>query len=213
MSHRSDTRAAGTDAHAAGTHAADTHAIVLLTAGQIRDRAGDGLAALLVDAVDGGASVGFLAPLEAAEAAAWWRAVADESERGDREVWACAGHDGRLSGVITLVRPSLPNQRHRAEISKLLVHRDARGRGLGRRLLAAAERAAADEGRTLLVLDTETGSAAEGLYRRAGWTRGGTIPGYALDPAGVPRPTTYYYKPLDPGAAGAGARPMAPADA
>ncbi|MET9800997.1 GNAT family N-acetyltransferase [Streptomyces sp. NPDC006368] len=172
------------------------HRIERLTTSRIRAHAADGLAALLVDAVDSGASVGFLAPLGHAEAASWWQGAAEEAERGVRTVWVSYGPDGALSGVITLVRAGAPNQPHRGEISKLLVHRDARGRGLGRRLLATAERAAAGEGRTLLVLDTETGSAAEALYRTAGWTPAGSIPGYALTPDGVPHPTTYYHKAL-----------------
>lgn len=167
-----------------------------LTARRIHDQAAEGLALLLRDAVDGGASVGFLAPLDGAEAAAWWRDVAEQAARGVRSVWAAYGPDGSVLGVITLVRATMPNQPHRGDIAKLLVHRDARGRGLGSRLLAAAEEAAAAEGLTLLVLDTETGSAAEGLYRKAGWTRAGTIPHYALTPSGVPHATTYYYKLL-----------------
>ncbi|QGV77762.1 GNAT family N-acetyltransferase [Streptomyces ficellus] len=174
------------------------HRIEHLTARQVRDLADDGLAALLGDAVDGGASVGFLAPLSHAEAAAWWRGAAEEAARGVRSVWVAYGPGGAVAGVITLVRAAMPNQPHRAEVSKLLVHRDARGRGLGSRLLAAAEGAAAGEGLTLLVLDTETGSAAEALYRRAGWTRAGTVPHYALSPAGTPHATTYYYKLLRP---------------
>jgi ribosomal protein S18 acetylase RimI-like enzyme len=173
------------------------HRIECLTPARIRAQAAGGLAALLVDAVDSGASVGFLAPLGHAEAASWWQEAAEEAERGVRTVWASYGPDGAVTGVISLVRAGMPNQPHRGEISKLLVHRDARGRGLGRRLLAAAERAAAGEGRTLLVLDTESGSGAETLYRRAGWTRAGSIPGYALTPDGAPHPTTYYYKALD----------------
>ncbi|MER7108289.1 GNAT family N-acetyltransferase [Streptomyces sp. NPDC000229] len=167
-----------------------------LTAQQVHDLAGEGLAALLRDAVDGGASVGFLAPLDGAQAAAWWRDVAEQAARGVRSVWAAYGPNGAVSGVITLVRATMPNQPHRGDIAKLLVHRDARGRGLGSRLLAAAEEAAAAEGLTLLVLDTETGSAAEVLYRKGGWTRAGTIPHYALTPTGTPHATTYYYKAL-----------------
>ncbi|MEV2199366.1 GNAT family N-acetyltransferase [Streptomyces fradiae] len=149
--------------------------------------AADGLGALLADAVRDGASVGFLAPLGDAAA---------QAEAGVRTVWAAHGAGGALLGAVTLVRATAPNQRHRGDIAKLLVHTSARGRGLGRALLAAAEEGAAGLGLTLLVLDTETGSPAEHLYRSAGWTRAGTIPGYAADPAGRPRPTTYYYKTL-----------------
>ncbi|KUH40609.1 acetyltransferase [Streptomyces kanasensis] len=170
--------------------------MALFPSERVRAEAGGALAALLRDAVHDGASVGFLAPLDTAEAAAWWRSAAAEVESGARTVWAARGAGGELLGVVSLVRPALPNQRHRGDVSKLLVHTSARGRGLGRRLLAAAEAGAADAGLTLLVLDTETGSPAEGLYRSAGWTRAGTVPGYAADPAGVPRGTTYYYKAL-----------------
>ncbi|GAA2516699.1 GNAT family N-acetyltransferase [Streptomyces gobitricini] len=167
-----------------------------LTAQQVHDGAAEGLAPLLRDAVEGGASVGFLAPLDPAEAAAWWRDAAEQTARGVRSVWAAYGPGGAVSGVITLVRAAMPNQPHRGDIAKLLVHRDARGRGLGSRLLATAEEAAAAGGLTLLVLDTETGSAAEALYRKAGWIRAGTIPHYALTPTGTPHATTYYYKVL-----------------
>ncbi|MFF1506538.1 GNAT family N-acetyltransferase [Streptomyces sp. NPDC058326] len=167
-----------------------------LTAEEVRAHAPAGLAALLVDAVEGGASVGFLAPLETAEAAAWWTRVATETAEGARDVWAAHAPDGRLTGVVTLVRGSTANGRHRGEIARLLVRRDARGRGLGYRLLAAAEAHAAATGLSLLVLDTQTDSPAERLYRGAGWTAAGTIPDFAADPAGVPRPTTLYYKRL-----------------
>ncbi|MFF9341272.1 MULTISPECIES: GNAT family N-acetyltransferase [unclassified Streptomyces] len=151
----------------------------------------DGLAALLVDAVDDGASVGFLAPLDPAEAAAWWEGTA-----GTRDVWAAFGPDGAVTGAVTLLRTATANGRHRGEVARLLVHRSARGRALGRRLLAAAEAHAAATGLTLLVLDTQTDSPAERLYRGAGWLRAGTIPGYAADPAGTLRATTLYYKRL-----------------
>ncbi|MBB4984510.1 MULTISPECIES: GNAT family N-acetyltransferase [Streptomyces] len=165
-----------------------------LTPDAVRAHAPAGLAALLVDAVDGGASVGFLAPLETAEAADWWSGVAEEAERGVRDVWAAHGPDGSLTGVVTLVRAGTANGRHRGEISRLLVHRSARGRGLGRRLLATAEAHAAATGLGLLVLDTQTDSPAERLYRGAGWSVAGTIPDFAADPAGVLRATTLYYK-------------------
>ncbi|CAM5312620.1 GNAT family N-acetyltransferase [Streptomyces tanashiensis] len=156
----------------------------------------DGLAALLVDAVDGGASVGFLAPLDRAAAVSWWSGVAEEAAAGVRDVWAALGPDGRPTGVVTLVRADAENGRHRGEIARLLVHRSARGRGLGRRLLATAEAHAAATGLRLLVLDTQTDSPAEHLYRGAGWTAAGTIPDFAADPAGTLRATTLYYKRL-----------------
>ncbi|GKQ38891.1 GNAT family N-acetyltransferase [Streptomyces sp. A012304] len=151
------------------------------------------LADLLVDTVDGGASIGFLAPLDRARALAWWRERATAVAAGQLAVWTA--HDaGRVVGTVSLAFPDKPNSRHRAELVKLMVHRDARGRGLGRRLLTTAEEAAVASGVTLLHLDTETDSPAEGLYRGAGWTRAGVIPDYAADPSGVLRPTTLYYK-------------------
>ncbi|KUN80861.1 GNAT family N-acetyltransferase [Streptomyces griseoruber] len=158
----------------------------------------DPLAGLLVDTVDGGASIGFLAPLDRAEAVAWWRGRAAGVAAGRLAVWAA--HDGdRVVGTVGLDFPDKPNSRHRAELVKLMVHRDARGKGLGRALLTTAEQAALAAGITLLHLDTETDSPAEHLYGAAGWTRAGVIPDYAADPAGVLRPTTLYYKRLTSG--------------
>ncbi|MEE1839070.1 GNAT family N-acetyltransferase [Streptomyces sp. NPDC007076] len=157
----------------------------------------DELAALLVDTVNGGSSVGFLAPLERDEAAAWWRERAGAVDAGHLQVWIARDAE-RVTGTIGLVRASLPNARHRAEVTKLMVRPSARGQGLGRSLLDAVERSAAEAGVTLLVLDTESGSPAERLYRAAGWTECGSIPEYAGDPAGVLKPTTLYYKPLGP---------------
>ncbi|MFD4031080.1 GNAT family N-acetyltransferase [Streptomyces sp. NPDC058637] len=157
----------------------------------------DELAALLIETVEGGASVGFLRPLDRASAATWWRERAVAVEAGHHQVWIA--RDGeRLAGTIGLVMPALPNARHRAEVAKLMVRPSARGRGVGRALLAAVERSAAAEGLALLVLDTETGSPAERLYRAAGWTECGSIPAYAGDPAGVLRATTFYYKAVGP---------------
>ncbi|MFI9250082.1 GNAT family N-acetyltransferase [Streptomyces sp. NPDC053069] len=153
------------------------------------------LAELLADTVAGGASVGFLAPLAHADAAAWWRERAEATAAGRLALWAALDDTGRPVGTVSLVHPDKPNSRHRAELVKLMVHRSVRGQGLGRRLLGTAETAAA-AGITLLHLDTETGSPAEHLYRSAGWTRAGTIPDYAASPAGELRPTTLYYKRL-----------------
>ncbi|MEU5389982.1 GNAT family N-acetyltransferase [Streptomyces tibetensis] len=153
------------------------------------------LADLLCDTVNGGASVGFLAPLTRAEALAWWEERAADVAAGRLAVWAaCEGE--RVLGTVSLAFPGKTNSRHRAELVKLMVHREARGRGLGRGLLATAQDAAAAAGVTLLHLDTETGSPAENLYRSAGWTPIGAIPDYAADPGGVLRPTTIYYKRL-----------------
>ncbi|KUN80668.1 acetyltransferase [Streptomyces bungoensis] len=160
---------------------------------RVRTRSGE-LGDLLADTVAGGASVGFLAPLDRAEAAAWWRRRAEQVAAGRLAVWAALDGTDRVTGTVGLDLPDKPNSRHRAELVKLMVHRSARGQGLGRRLLATAEEAAASAGITLLHLDTETGSPAEHLYRTAGWTRAGTIPDYAADPSGVLRGTTLYYK-------------------
>ncbi|MFJ8108018.1 GNAT family N-acetyltransferase [Streptomyces sp. NPDC096132] len=170
---------------------------IRLDAGHLVERLEE-LADLLVDTVDGGASVGFLAPLDRAEAVAWWRGRADGVAAGQLAVWAA--HDGgRVVGTVGLAFPDKANSRHRAELVKLMVHRDARGKGLGRTLLTTAEKAAAAAGCTLLHLDTETDSPAEHLYRTAGWTRAGVIPDYAADPTGVLRPTTLYYKHITTG--------------
>ncbi|MFI6011087.1 GNAT family N-acetyltransferase [Streptomyces sp. NPDC051243] len=159
---------------------------------QLREQVGE-LADLLVDTVEDGASVGFLAPLDRTAAIAWWEERAAAVAAGQSAVWAA--HEGkRAVGTVSLVFPDKPNSRHRAELVKLMVHREARGRGLGRRLLTTAETAAIDAGVTLLHLDTETDSLAERLYGSAGWTRAGVIPDFAASPDGVLRPTTIYYK-------------------
>jgi ribosomal protein S18 acetylase RimI-like enzyme len=154
-----------------------------------------GLAALLVDAVDGGASVNFLAGVDEAMAAGWWRvrigAVADGT------ISPFVAFDGeRVVGSVLLIRSPNPNSPHRAEIAKVIVHRSVRRRGLGTALMSAAEAAARVEGRWLLVLDTETGGAAEAFYRSAGWHEAGTIPNYALLTDGTPAPATWYWKDL-----------------
>ncbi|MFE6821162.1 GNAT family N-acetyltransferase [Streptomyces sp. NPDC057690] len=166
--------------------------VTRLDAPRLRARAAE-LADLLVDAVDDGASLGFLAPLDRTAAEEWWKDRAQGVAAGQLAVWAAQdGH--RVVGTVGLAFPDKPNSRHRAELVKLMVHRDARGKGLGRTLLTAAEESAVAAGVTLLHLDTETDSPAEHLYRTAGWTRAGVIPDYAASPAGVLRPTTLYYK-------------------
>ncbi|MEU4098582.1 GNAT family N-acetyltransferase [Streptomyces sp. NPDC026673] len=157
----------------------------------------DDLAALLVDAVEGGASLGFVAPFHHAEAAAWWRTRAGAVADGRLTVWAARDAAG-LTGTVSLALEAKPNGRHRAEVLKLMVHRRARGHGLGRALLGVAERAAAEAGASLLLLDTETDSPAEHLYRTAGWTSYGVVPGHAANPEGELRATTFYFKALTP---------------
>jgi GNAT superfamily N-acetyltransferase len=153
------------------------------------------LADLLVDAVEGGASLGFLAPLDPTSAATWWESQVPALADGDLTLWAARDGD-RVSGTVSLRRERLPTGRHRAFVGKLMVRRADRGRGIARGLLAALESEAAATGVSLLVLDTETGSAAERLYRAAGWTVAGTVPGYAADPSGALRSSTFYFKTL-----------------
>ncbi|WP_217207992.1 GNAT family N-acetyltransferase [Streptomyces sp. AC550_RSS872] len=166
--------------------------VTRLDAVQLLERIED-LADLLVDTVTNGASVGFLAPFDRTEALAWWKERAAAVTTGQLAVWA-AQKDGRTVGTVSLAFADKPNSRHRAELVKLMVHRGARGRGLGRTLLSTAEEAAISAGVTLLHLDTETDSLAERLYGSAGWIRAGVIPDYAARPDGVLRPTTIYYK-------------------
>jgi GNAT superfamily N-acetyltransferase len=164
-----------------------------LDAERLRASAGE-LAELLADIVEGGASIGFLAPPERAAAVAWWEERVDAVSAGRLAVWVAHTAD-RILGTVSLAFPDKPNSRNRAELVKLMVHREGRGQGLGRELLTAAEHAAT-AGITLLHLDTETDSPAESLYRSAGWTRLGAIPDYAATPAGELRPTTIFYKRL-----------------
>jgi predicted acetyltransferase/L-amino acid N-acyltransferase YncA len=150
------------------------------------------LVELLRDSVSGGASVGYLWPLDPASAHAYWRGVLGALDAGNR-MWIA--RDGeRIVGSVQLTRCSKPNGRHRAEVQKLLVHSRARRRGIGAQLLAAAEACARANGCTLLVLDTEAGSVAETMYRRSGWRKAGEIPNYAGKPSGELIPTAYYYK-------------------
>ncbi|PZG06996.1 GNAT family N-acetyltransferase [Nonomuraea aridisoli] len=153
------------------------------------------LADLLADAVEGGASVGFVTPFGHEDAAAWWRAQAPAVAAGDLLVWACR-EDGAMVGTVSLLLAGKPNSRHRAELVKLLVRRSARGRGLSRALLATAERAAAEAGIELLMLDTETGSTAEHVYLTGGWTRYGVVPAYAGAPDGTLLDCSFFYKRL-----------------
>jgi GNAT superfamily N-acetyltransferase len=156
----------------------------------------DGLAALLVDAVQGGASVNFLAGVTHEEAAGWWAARADAVRAGTITVFVARDDDGRIVGSTLIDRSRNPNSPHRAEIGKVIVHRSARRQGIASALMVAAEDRARFEGRWMLVLDTVTGSPAAALYESLGWQTVGTIPGYALNVDGVPEAATYYYKDL-----------------
>jgi ribosomal protein S18 acetylase RimI-like enzyme len=155
----------------------------------------DGLAAVLVDCVAGGASVSYMAPFSHEDARGVFEAFAAEVEQGRRLLLA-AFASGEVVGTVQVILAVPPNQPHRAEIAKLLVHRSARRRGIAERLMERAEAEARAEGKTLLVLDTVTGDAAERLYERLGWTRVGVIPGYALYPDGRPCDTTVFWKSL-----------------
>jgi GNAT superfamily N-acetyltransferase len=155
----------------------------------------DGLAAVLVDCVAGGASVSYLAPFSHEQARAAFEGWAAEVEQG-RRLLLGAFAEGRLVGTVQIILALPPNQPHRAEIAKLLVPRSARKRGIAQLLMEHAESEARTEGKTLLVLDTVTGDDAERLYARLGWTRVGVIPGYALYPDGRPCDTTVFWKAL-----------------
>ena len=154
------------------------------------------LAEILVDAVASGASVGFVQPFAEADAEAWWRSLIPEVESGRVVIILASDRDGRVVGTAQLRLAQMPNQRHRADVAKVLVHREARRRGLGRMLMSAIETSARARGRTLLVLDTVTGSDADRMYERLGWTRAGAIPNYATMPDGTLAPTTFFYKEL-----------------
>jgi ribosomal protein S18 acetylase RimI-like enzyme len=155
----------------------------------------DRLATVLVDCVEGGASVSYLAPFTHEQALDVFEAVAADVEQG-RRLLVAAYSRGELVGTVQVFLATPPNQPHRGEIAKLLVHRSARRRGLAERLMERAEAEARAEGKTLLVLDAVTGDAAERLYQRLGWTRVGVIPGYALYPDGRPCDTTVLWKTL-----------------
>ena len=153
------------------------------------------LAQVLIDCVQGGASVGFMQPLVAERALAFWRRVADGVARGERALLV-AEDDSGIVGTVQLLLDQPDNQPHRADLAKMLVHRRARRQGLGAALMRSAEGLARDCGKSLLVLDTVTGSDADRLYARLGWQRVGDIPGYALWPQGGPCSTTYFYRAL-----------------
>jgi GNAT superfamily N-acetyltransferase len=155
----------------------------------------DELASVLADCVAGGASVSYMAPFSHAQARGAFEGFVEEVEQGRRLLLA-AFAEGRLVGTVQVVLAAPPNQPHRGEIAKLLVHREARKRGVAQRLMEHAESEARAEGKTLLVLDTVTGDNGERLYARLGWTRVGVIPGYALYPDGRPCDTTVFWKAL-----------------
>jgi GNAT superfamily N-acetyltransferase len=153
----------------------------------------DGLAAVLADCVEGGASVSFMSPFSHAQARSVFEGYADDVDDGRRVVLAALA-DGEVVGTVQVVLAAPPNQPHRGEIAKLLVRRSARRRGIAQLLMERAEAEARAEGKTLLVLDTVTGDPGERLYARLGWNRVGVIPNYALYPDGRPCDTTVFWK-------------------
>jgi len=156
------------------------------------------LAAVLIDCVEGGASVSFMHPLEPQVAMDFWTSVAGAIARGERALLVAADGAG-ICGTAQLVLALPPNQPHRADLSKVLVHRRVRRQGVGAALVRAAEAAAREHGRDLLVLDTVTGGDAHRLYERLGWIRVGDVPRFALMPTGEFCSTTYYYRDLREG--------------
>jgi len=155
----------------------------------------DELAGVLIDCVEGGASVSFMHPLSRDRAVTFWRRVAQSVVVGERALLVAEDALG-VCGAVQLVLEQPENQPHRADLSKMLVHRRARRRGLGAALMRAAEATARECGKTLLVLDAVTGGDAARLYERMGWVRVGEIPGYALFPQGGFCSTTVYYRDL-----------------
>ncbi|MEZ5926296.1 MAG: GNAT family N-acetyltransferase [Hyphomicrobiaceae bacterium] len=153
------------------------------------------LADILIDVVDGGAGVSFMAPLAHKEAIDFWSGVADDVAAGTK-VLVVGEQDGHPAGTVILQLMWQPNQPHRGEVAKLLVHRQARRHGLARALMLRLEDEARARGRSLLVLDTVSGGAAERLYRSLGWVEVGRVPGYALLPYGEMSDTTFFYRVL-----------------
>ena len=155
----------------------------------------DDLCEALSDCVDDGASLGFMSPFTPRDGEAFWEGVAERVGRGEVLLYGAFIGD-RLVGTVQIGFASKPNQPHRADLMKLLVHREARGRGLSRALMAAAEAGAARAGLSLLVLDTAAGELAETLYEKLGWQRSGIIPNYALFPDGRFCDTVIFWKAL-----------------
>jgi GNAT superfamily N-acetyltransferase len=154
----------------------------------------EALADLLIDCVEGGASVSFMQPMTREKAVGFWRGVAQSAAKGER-VLLVAEEGDRIAGTVQVLLDMPENQPHRGDVMKMLVHRSMRKRGVGELLMRAAEQAAMEHRKTLLVLDTASADA-ERLYERCGWKRVGTIPGYALLPQGGYCDTVYFYKAL-----------------
>jgi GNAT superfamily N-acetyltransferase len=181
-------------AYAAAMNIAPVVAVERLDAGRAQ-RHRDPLADVLVDCVEGGASVSFMAPFSHDDAVAFFASIEPEIAAGTRVLLA-AFLDTELVGTVQVAAAWPPNQPHRADVAKLLVRRSARKQGIGRLLMERAEAEARGAGWTLLVLDTVTGDPAERLYERMDWTKVGVIPNFALYPDGRPCDTTVFYKEL-----------------
>ena len=175
-----------------GTPAWTIRRLPAVTAAQVED-----LANVLIDCVEGGASVSFMSPLSRERAVAFWQRVADGVASGSRALLVAEDAEG-ICGTVQLVFDLPENQPHRGDLAKMLVRRRARKQGLGAALVQAAEATARECGKSLLVLDTVTGSDAERLYTRLGWQRVGEIPRYALWPQGGFCSTTVFYRDLAP---------------
>src|SRR5262245_22583410 len=169
--------------------------VIIRTLDTIGEREIEGLSDVLIDCVDGGASVSFMLPMTRAKAERFWRDAAADVQRGERTVIAAEDGDQRIVGTVQVLLGQPENQPHRGDLAKMLVHRRARRHGIGAALLRAAEQSALAAGKTLLVLDTASADA-ERLYAREGWQRCGEIPNYALMPDGTPCATVVYFKHL-----------------
>jgi GNAT superfamily N-acetyltransferase len=169
---------------------------IVVLDGAVADTALNQLASVLVDCVEGGASVSFMLPFSQADGVAFFRKVAGSVASGDTVLLA-ALLDGKIVGTVQLGLDTPPNQPHRADVKKMLVHRRIRGCGIGAALMARVEEEARQRGRWLLVLDTVPGENGHRLYKRAGWTQTGLVPDYALFPDGRLCDTAIMWKRLD----------------
>jgi GNAT superfamily N-acetyltransferase len=172
------------------SNSVEVRALERIGAAEIR-----GLADVLIDCVDGGASVSFMHPMTRAKADAFWISAAASAARDERVIFAAYDTDSTIIGTVQAIWAQAENQPHRGDIAKMLVHRRGRRRGIGALLLKAAEDRSLSEGKTLLVLDTASDDA-ERLYERSGWSRCGVIPDYALMPDGAMCKTVVFYKSL-----------------
>ncbi|WP_039058357.1 GNAT family N-acetyltransferase [Enterobacter sp. Bisph1] len=171
-----------------------THYFVRSLSGETLLSRIDSLCDVLENSVAGGASVSFMHPLSREKSLTFWSGVAASVGRGERIVLVAEDAAGEIVGTVQVVLDQPENQPHRADVAKLLVHEKARRQGLARRLMDALESEARAQGKTVLVLDTATGSGAETFYLQCGWQRVGEIPRYALMPDGNVTATTFFYK-------------------